>query len=178
LGVPAAGLGALMSVYTGVLLSATSTPLWAATSRHLPALFGATAGASAGAALSLVLALSGAPGTVLRRLDRFGLLASAAQLALAVSTDRQWRRAGVSGPLDEAPLAAAHRVGVLALGIGLPLLVQAVHILGGRHSRSLGLLASLATLGGAYAERAVIVFGGNRSADRPEDTFRLAQKAQ
>ena len=49
--IPAAVTGAAMSTYTGALLAATSTPLWAALPKLLPASFGASAMASAAAAL-------------------------------------------------------------------------------------------------------------------------------
>ena len=170
-GVPAAGLGMLMSVYTGVLLSATSTPLWSVAYRQLPALFGATAFASASAALSLILTIVRAPRAPLERLDRLALAGAAAQLALALSADRTWKARGVAGPLEAADIRPFHRLVVLGLGIVAPLIVHGVQLLTHRRSRSIAALAAAATLVGAYAERAVIVFAGNRSADRAEDYF-------
>ena len=175
-GLPAAALGMLMSTYTGVLLSATSTPIWSVAYRHLPALFGATAVASASAAMSLLLARSAsAPRLALRRLDRLALVAGLVQLAVAASAEREWKRTRVFGPLESAPLALVDRAAVQGLGIGLPLVVHGVQALTGRRSTGLSVLAALATLAGAFAERAVIVFAGNRSADRPEDYLRVAR---
>jgi formate-dependent nitrite reductase membrane component NrfD len=170
-GLPAALLGMLMAVYTGVLLGATSTPLWAVAYRQLPALFGATAGASATAALSLVLACTGAPRAARRRLERLALVAGAAQLALALLAEREWRRRGVAGPLEARPV---HRV-VLGLGLAGPLVARVLQALAGGRSRRLAVLAAVATLVGAYAERAELIFAGNESAGRPEDYFRVAR---
>jgi formate-dependent nitrite reductase membrane component NrfD len=171
LGLPAAGLGMLMSVYTGVLLSATSTPLWSVAYRQLPALFAATAVASASAAMSLLLARSSKPPRpALERLDLLGLVAGLVQLAATWSLERAWK----AKQLDP-PLAPAQRLAVQGLGIGLPLLVQAFQILTGRRRTGLSILAAACTLNGAFLERATIVFSGNRSADRPEDYLRVAR---
>jgi formate-dependent nitrite reductase membrane component NrfD len=170
-GIPAAIAGMLMSVYTGVLLSATSTPLWSVAYRHLPALFGATASASAAAALSLVLTLLGAPTAVLHRLDRLALVAGASQLVVTVSTDRLWEREGLS-------MHANRRRAVLALGTIAPVIVHSVAVATGRRSRMLGCLVALATLAGAFFERADIVFTGNESADSPADYLRIAGAAR
>ncbi|MGA7260526.1 MAG: NrfD/PsrC family molybdoenzyme membrane anchor subunit [Stellaceae bacterium] len=51
--VPAALAGMAMSTYTGALLSATSTPLWAAAPRRIAAVFGASAMASGAAVLTI-----------------------------------------------------------------------------------------------------------------------------
>jgi formate-dependent nitrite reductase membrane component NrfD len=174
-GLPAAGLGMLMSTYTGVLLAATSTPLWAVAYRHLPALFGATAVASASAAMSLLLARSASPPRLaLRRLDRLALVAGLVQLAAAISAEREWKDKGVFGPVETSSLAWVDR-GVLQLGIGVPLLVHTVQLVSGRRSNTVSLLAALVTLVGAYLERAMVVLAGNRSADRAEDYLRVSR---
>ena len=122
-GLPAAGLGLLMSTYTGVLLSATSTPLWSVAYRQLPALFGATAVASASAAMSLLLARSAsAPRLALRRLDRLALVAGLVQLAAALSLERAWQGKHITERLGR----------VQWLGMGLPLLLHALETLTGR----------------------------------------------
>jgi formate-dependent nitrite reductase membrane component NrfD len=169
-GLPAAIAGALMSVYTGALLAATSTPLWAIAPRHLPALFGASATASASAALSLVVEITGAPRQALRRLERLALAASGAELALALATQRHWRANGLAGPLDQPRLAAGYRLGAAG-----PLVVHALHVLAGQESRRLSTLAAASTLVGGYLLRAVLVFAGQESGRRPEDYFRMAQ---
>jgi hypothetical protein len=126
--------------------------------------------------MSLLLARSASPPRlVLRRLDRLGLLAGIVQLGCALSLEQHWKRTGVFEPVEGSRLALVDRAAVQGLGIGLPLLVHGLQALTGRHSRGLSVLAGLATLAGAYLERAVVVFAGNRSADRPEDHFRVSQ---
>jgi formate-dependent nitrite reductase membrane component NrfD len=170
LGLPAAALGVLMSTYTGVLLSATSTPMWAVAYRHLPPLFGATAVASASAALSLLLARSASgPRLALRRLDRLALVAGLVQLAAALSLERVWQANHL-----QTRVGLPQRVLIQGAGIGLPLLVHSLAVLTGRRSDRLSLLAAVCTLNGAYLERATIVFTGNRSAERPEEYLRVA----
>jgi formate-dependent nitrite reductase membrane component NrfD len=174
IGVPAAVSGMLMSVYTGVLLSATSTPLWTVAYRHLPALFGTTATASATSALSLALALVGARPTAQSKLDRLAVVAGGSQLAMTLATERVWRRAGVTAPLDTPRMLLLRRLTLLA-GILAPLLVHLAHVSTGRRSRALGTLACAASLAGAFSERATIVFAGNDSANRPADYFHVTR---
>ena len=70
LGVPAALAGMAMSTYTGALLSATSTPLWAAAPRRIAALFGASAMASGAAALTIAKLHRSASDNTGQALDR------------------------------------------------------------------------------------------------------------
>jgi protein NrfD len=174
-GPPAAGAGAVMSVYTGALLSSTSVPLWASGYRHLPALFGASAVVNATAAISLVLEVVGVERSARKRLELLGLLANVAELALSLALKRQWRTQGVAGPVERQPLASAHQVGVLGLGFLLPRAVHATELLTGRQWRGVSILGALSTLVGGFIQRAVLVLGGRESGDRPEDYFRMTQ---
>jgi protein NrfD len=174
-GLPAAAAGLLMSIYTGTLLSATSVPLWAAANRTLSAIFGTSATATASAALSLLLEIAGAPRAVRRRLERLALVASGAELALSVITDRQWRKQGLAAPLQRQPIAGAYRFGVLGLGISAPLIAHAVNLLSRRDMRGLAVAAAVATLIGGFVQRAVMIFAGNDSALRPTDYFKFTQ---
>jgi formate-dependent nitrite reductase membrane component NrfD len=174
-GIPAAAAGMLLSVYTGTLLSATSVPFWAAAHRLLAAMFGTSATATASAALSLMLESAGAPRGAIRRLERLALVASGAELALTLAADRRWRRQHVGAPLQREPIASAYRFGVLGLGIIAPLIAHAANLLLSRHSRAITVGAAVATLAGGLVQRAVIIFAGNDSAQRPADYFQLAQ---
>jgi formate-dependent nitrite reductase membrane component NrfD len=175
LGLPAAGAGAMMSVYTGTLLAATSTPLWAAGYRQLPPLFGATAMSTATAALMLLLRASGASTRAERRLTWIGMIGAISQLVITRSLDRQWRAAGLDRFVDRPAFKGVYRGGVVGLGMVLPLALQAVSLLSGGKLRWLMVPATLAALAGGYAERSLIVFAGNHSADDPDAYHRVTE---
>jgi formate-dependent nitrite reductase membrane component NrfD len=174
-GLPAAALGAVLSTYTGSLLAATSTPLWAAGDRLLPPIFGLSGTATATAALSLILHRAGAPLSTRRRLERLALLASLAELLLTRRLDAVWKDRQLDAPLEEPPLAVAYRGGALGAGILLPLTVHLLQALTGRELPRASVLAGLASLAGGYSQRAVVLLAGKRSAERPADAFRFAQ---
>jgi formate-dependent nitrite reductase membrane component NrfD len=176
LGAPAALSGAIIASYTGALLSATSTPLWASAYRLLPPLFGISGAATATAALSLILDRVDAPRGSRQRLDRLAMLTSAAELLLTLQLERLWKRAGLDTPLRRAPLAAPYRFGVLGLGILAPLGVHLLQVISGRELERLSRYVSVAALVGGYTQRAVVLFAGKRSAERPDDYFRYAAR--
>jgi formate-dependent nitrite reductase membrane component NrfD len=90
-GLPAAAAGAVLATYTGSLLSATSTPLWAAGDRLLPPIFGLSGTATATAALALILERAGAPRARRHRLARLAFLASLFELLLTLRLDARWK---------------------------------------------------------------------------------------
>jgi formate-dependent nitrite reductase membrane component NrfD len=173
-GVPAALAGGAVTTYTGTLLAATSTPLWAAGSRLLPALFSVSAATTATAALSLVTQRT-ATSESATRLDNLALMAGGAELALATALDRQWQQQGVATPLRQQPTATAYRVGFYGLGMLTPLLLHGLHRLMQRRSRTVSTLAFVATLAGGYMLRSVLISAGNASAQRPDDYFQFIQ---
>jgi formate-dependent nitrite reductase membrane component NrfD len=174
-GVPAAVAGGLLATYTGSLLSATSTPVWAAGYRLLPPIFGLSGTATATAALGFVLGRAGAPRATRRRLEWLGLLASLFELVLTLRLNAVWKRAQLDAPLNEPPLALPYRVGALGMGILAPLAVHLLQVLTGRELRTASSLAWVATLVGGYTQRAVVLLAGQRSAERPTDYFRFAR---
>ena len=101
--IPAAVTGAAMSTYTGALLAATSTPLWAALPKLLPAAFGASAMASAAAALSLLTA----GGSEHETLHRVELVASAVELVLVAMLPGKLRDKGIETRIGVAPVLVA-----------------------------------------------------------------------
>jgi protein NrfD len=175
LGVPAAVAGAMMSVYTGTLLAATSTPLWAVGYRLLPPLFGATSVSTATGALTLVLRLTGASHQTERRLTWIGLIGALAQLALSRMLDRQWREHGLAPVVERPDFKLAYQGGAVGAGMAAPFVMHLAALVTGRRLSWLTLIAAIAALAGGYAERALIVFGGNRSADRPSIYVNLTQ---
>ncbi|HEX5452329.1 MAG TPA: NrfD/PsrC family molybdoenzyme membrane anchor subunit [Stellaceae bacterium] len=156
--VPAAILGMGMSTYTGALLTATSTPLWAAAPRLIPAAFGASAMASAAGLLSLA-ARNGA-GDTLRRIER---IASVADLAALAALSKGLRREGIRTRSDAVPAKIAAAAPLLA-----PLAVR----LGIRRAPA---AAAAASILGGFLLRHLLLRAGNRSAERPRDYFRFAR---
>lgn len=174
-GVPAAATGGLLATYTGSLLAATSTPIWAAGYKLLPPIFGASGTATATAALALILQRAGGSEASRHRLERLAVLTSLLELVLTLRLDALWKRERLAAPLDEPPLVLPYRVGVFGLGIVAPLTVHLLQVLTGRELRAASTCASLAALVGGYAQRAVLVLAGKRSAERPTDYFRFAR---
>jgi formate-dependent nitrite reductase membrane component NrfD len=174
-GVPAAISGALLATYTGSLLSATSTPLWSAGYQLLPPIFGLSGTSTATAAFSLILRRASASSATLHRVERLALAASLLELVLMLRLDALWRREQVQAPLDQPDLALAYRGGAMGLGILTPLVVHLLQALTGRELRVASILASVAALAGGYAQRAVFILAGSRSAERPVDYFRIAR---
>lgn len=169
-GAPAALTGAGMSVYTAALLSATSTPLWSAAPRLLAVRFGSSAMAAAASALSLAERAAGRRDVAVR-LDRIALAAGALEAWAARACDRAFEERGVRGVLDEGPWRQMRRSSELA--VRLSTLTHALNLFGDRDLPSA--IASLGLLLGGAVDRHLILDAGNRSAERPEDYFRMAQ---
>jgi formate-dependent nitrite reductase membrane component NrfD len=168
--VPASVAGAGLGTYTASLLSATSTPLWAAAPQALAVRFGASSIASAAAALSLV-----ARDPDLRRdLDMVCAGALAVEMAATVAADEEYRRRGVA-EAQKSPSGELDTVGALDLGTVVPLGLLAFSLLTGGRSRPLSSLASLAVLGGGLLMRIAVIGSGDVSASRPDISLRFTQ---
>jgi protein NrfD len=76
--------------------------------------------ATGAAALSLAEQLNGEPENS-RRLDQVALMATAAELAVSMVSERRQRARGVGRPLRRGGWGATNTVGALALGAGVPL---------------------------------------------------------
>lgn len=170
---PAAAAGAGMSVYTGALLAATSTPLWSAEPRLLAGRFGASAFATAAAALSIGETLRGNHRNA-AALDRATALAALVEYSLGEAAERRYRARGVGGALDEPRIAAGTRASK-QLAVWLPLACLAVNELAPRRSRGVSLAGAVGVLAGSMIMRATVFRAGNRSAQRPRDAFALTQ---
>jgi formate-dependent nitrite reductase membrane component NrfD len=174
--VPAALTGMAMSTYTGALLSATSTPLWAAAPRRIGALFGASAIASGAAVLTIAEQSRGAPDAG-RPLDPIALVASALELFLLLSLRQRFREQGVDGALNETGWGLAYDFGVTALGAGVPMLHHIESVIKPERAPRRAMTISLAVLAGGFLLRHVLLRAGNTSAKRPKDYFRLTGRA-
>jgi formate-dependent nitrite reductase membrane component NrfD len=170
--IPAALAGMAMSTYTGALLTATSTPLWAAAPRRIAAAFGASAMASAAAALTIAEQGRGAPDSG-RALDRIALVANSLELFLLLSLRRRFREQGVDGALNESGWGLAYDLGAVALGAGVPMLHHIESVVEPERAPRPALVISLAVLAGGFLLRHVLLRAGNASAKRPKDYFRL-----
>jgi protein NrfD len=169
---PSALFGGIVSLYTGTLLAATSTPFWSGAFPFLSSLFASSAASTATAALALSAEATGVPEGTRRRLTWLATLTGAAELLFALLIGRRWQREEVASPVEQEPIGATWRFGVLGLGISLPLVLHLADLVRGRGSRQSVALASIATLVGGFLLRAVLVFGGNRSARQPRDYLR------
>jgi protein NrfD len=147
------------------LLSATSTPLWASAPRAMAVQFGTSSMATAAAALSLGERIAGNPENC-RRLNGLAAIAAAGELVASAFAERHHHAVG-AGP--------SYKAGALVLGLGVPLACHTINALKKRPSRGLSVLGSLALLAGGMAMRQAIFQAGNKSAERPEDYFRLTQ---
>ncbi|MXP65467.1 polysulfide reductase NrfD [Roseomonas sp. M0104] len=165
---PAAVTGAGMTTYTAALLSATSTPLWAAAPRSMAVRFGSSSLAAGAAALSM-----GDTGRVGRTLDKVALLALAADLAATCVSHNTYRRTGVA-PALEGDWGKVEKLGVTGLGTLLPMGLYAASLARGR-SPALSTLAGIATLAGSAMLRVSTMAAGDESANRPDVSFRFNQ---
>ena len=171
--IPAALTGMAMSTYTGALLSAMSTPLWAAAPRRIAAAFGASAMASGAAALTIAGLGRSASDNTGQALDLIGLAASTLELFLLLSLRRRFREQGVDGALSESGWGLAYDLGAVALGSGVPVLHHVESMIKPKQPSRPALVIPLAVLAGGFLLRHVLLRAGNASAKRPKDYFRF-----
>jgi formate-dependent nitrite reductase membrane component NrfD len=139
-----------MLAYPGVLLSATSNPVWARTP-FLGALFGCSSFSAARAALALA-----APDRALARIEKPIALCEAAALAAYLATAGR-----AAKPLTRGRQSRQFWLGAVACGLVLPVLLR-------RRSNRGGTIGSLLTLGGALLLKWAITYAGRSSALDPE----------
>lgn len=170
--VPAALAGAGLATYTASLLSATSTPLWAAAPCATAVRFAASSVASGAAALSLG---EGRRSRLGRDLDRIAVLALAAELAATIAADERYRQTGVA-PVMRTPPGVIEEAGAGGLGTVVPLGLHLASLtLLPRRSRFLSTLASAAVLAGSAVFRIAFLAAGDESARRPDISLRFAR---
>ena len=166
---PAAVTGAGLATYTASLLSATSTPLWAAAPRSLAVRFGSSSVAAGAAALSL-----GERSASMRRaLDGIGMAALATELLATIASHKAYRETDVEEAL-EGTWGQVERASTLG-GIVLPLVLHTASARFARRPGTLSGVASAAALAGSLLLRVSVMSAGDRSASRPDISFRFAQ---
>lgn len=165
--VPAAAAGAGLGTYTASLLSATSTPLWAAAPSALAVRFAASSVASAAAALSLFATRR----QDRRDLDMVCLGALAVELAATLNADETYRRTGVNKAFDSAS-GQLDTIGANDFGTIVPLGLLSLAMVTGSRSRGLSGAASFAVLAGSLMMRIGMIGSGDVSASRPDISLR------
>jgi formate-dependent nitrite reductase membrane component NrfD len=170
LSIAALPFGLYVGSYSGILLGATSVPMWARNVVLMGPTFLSSALSTALSAISLVLHLGdwGEKRTheALRRAERISLVIEGALIAASLIRMGRWGK-----PLYSKQLAPLFFGGTVLGGILAPFA-----LLSGRESRPRGLLASVLALLGGLALRFAMVEGGRLSARDPQATFTFARR--
>ncbi len=176
IGIP---FGVFLGGYTGVLLTATSVPLWSR-SKLLGAIFVSSAMSTSTALISLVLWLTGAPIRTLHKLERLEWAALLIELCGLLGFLRQSGR--VAHPLvgdDPGEHGQTFWRFVFGGGIVLPWLLQTLALIGGRSKQSAkgrGLLVSALVLIGGYFLRRTMIEAGRTSSQDARTTLWNAKR--
>ena len=137
--------------------------------------FGTSAMATAAATLSLGEQMTGNPENC-RRLDALAAVAAAGELVAAGLAERRYRQAGVEGTLRQSTLGDTYKVGALAVGLGVPLACHAINALSRQaEPRACRYWARWRCWWAEAVMRQAIFQAGNKSAERPQDYFRLTE---
>lgn len=160
------GVGGLaVGSYTGVLLSATATPLWAEADTTMGPIFLATALSNGAAAISLARTLTGSSNEDAGRLDEIEQIAMLSEMGLIAYTafkmNPQVRRVFVKSAHSKSFLLA------VLLGQVIPFLVQLLSGKNGTKNKPLSALTSLMVLAGGFLLRYAIVEGGKATVEDP-----------
>ncbi|GHO54885.1 NrfD/PsrC family molybdoenzyme membrane anchor subunit [Ktedonobacter robiniae] len=169
LALPGVALAFFLGSYSGVLLTATSIPLWSRDKR-LGAIFLTSALSTSSALISLILRVIGAPTRTLHKLEKIEWVAMSLEALEIFSFLRGSGRAARplvgTGPQEQGRHFWSFMIGG---GLVLPWLLQSLTLLGGKKSRRTrarggkGLLISLLVLIGGYFLRRTIVEAGRTS---------------
>jgi formate-dependent nitrite reductase membrane component NrfD len=170
LSVLALPFGFFVGAYTGVLIGATSVPMWARNVVLMGPTFLTSALSTGLSGISFILHLGdwGEKRTLeaLRRAERVILIVEGGLLAASLVRMGQWGK-----PLRSKKLAPLFFGGTILGGLLAPL-----GLLCSRESRSRELLASALGLLGGLALRWAMIEGGKLSARDPQATFTFAKK--
>src|SRR6266705_30032 len=135
LAIPGSALGVFLGGYTGVLLTATSIPLWSR-SKVLGAIFISSAFSTSSALISLVLRLTRTPTQALHKLERLEwvalLVEMAGLFAFLRGTGRAARPLVGTGPTEHGRTFWSFVAGT---GLILPWLLQTLSLLAGRSGK-------------------------------------------
>jgi formate-dependent nitrite reductase membrane component NrfD len=163
--------------YTGVLLAATSIPVWSR-SKLLGAIFLTSAMSTSAALITLVLHIMRAPASVLKKLDRFEWVVMLAEitelLAFLRKTGRAARPLVGTGPQEHGTEFWSF---VFAGGLALPWVLKTFSMFGRKsHNSLIGLLPSLLVLIGGFFLRRTMVMAGRTSSQDARTTLWHARR--
>ncbi len=144
LALPGSGFAFFIGGYTGVLLTATSVPLWSR-SKLLGAIFLSSALSSSTALISLAVRLVGAPGRTLQKLEKLQWTALFVEIIGLLAFLRSTGRAARPWLLQGMALLIGQRTGT------------------GKSKGGRGLLISLLVLLGGYLLRRTMIEAGHAS---------------
>jgi formate-dependent nitrite reductase membrane component NrfD len=170
LSVLALPVGLYVGLYSGILLSATSVPMWARNYLLMGPTF-LSSGLSTGlSAISFILHLGdwGEKKTLeaLRRTERVSLVLEGGLLVASLARMGRWGK-----PLYSKELAPLFLGGAVLGGVLAPFA-----LLSGKETRGKSLLSSILALLGGLALRFAVVEGGRHSARDPQATFTFARR--
>ena len=179
LAIPGSALGVFLGGYTGVLLTATSIPLWSR-SKVLGAIFISSAFSTSSALISLVLRLTRTPTQALHKLERLEwvalLVEMAGLFAFLRGTGRAARPLVGTGPTEHGRTFWSFVAGT---GLILPWLLQTLSLLVGRSAKSRsgrGIVISLLVLIGGYFLRRTMIEAGHTSSTDARTTLWNAKR--
>lgn len=157
-------MGAFTAGYTGVLLSASAIPVWAAGKRHIPAA-SVCSGLSGACALASILAVFDGNDTVAPKLERLEMIAATAELYILNDFNRKGGR--YVRPLFDGAIGKRLSTHTVLRGIALPLTLNVLGELielSQPVDRFRRLAASVLTLVGGYVFRDCLIESGKVSA--------------
>lgn len=165
-----------VSGYTGVLLAVTNVPVWARNTTLLGPTFVASAFSTSFASLSLLLGLGkGERPQTAQRVARMEAICLTTELTLLLAGVARLGKLG--RPLTARPLGAIFWPFTVGTGLLLPLILQLTGPAQGKSgSRLRRTITALLVLSGGVQLRALMIFAGRISANRPEDYFEYTKK--
>jgi formate-dependent nitrite reductase membrane component NrfD len=179
LAIPCSALGMFLGGYTGVLITATSIPLWSR-SKLLGAIFISSAISTSSALISFVLRLTRTPTQVLHKLERLEWVALLVEMtglfAFLRGSGRAARPLVGTGPTEHGRTFWGFVAGT---GLILPWLLQTLSLLVGRSGKrrsGRGIVISLLVLMGGYFLRRTIIEAGHTSSTDARTTLWNAKR--